>query len=142
MTKPQQKFLCWIIEKWVMLPVRYNFLNLSRYADGRYCEKSIRQQFSCKLDFAAWFSSAFRSLHPKECVAAFDPSYIPKSGKKTYGKGRFWSSKDGRAKPGLEISCLAMIDVQDHTAYSIEAVQTPAKGEESCMVHYVGIIDK
>lgn len=125
-----------------MLPVWYNFVNLSRYADGRYCEKSIRRQFSRKLDFGSLFRSAFSSLHPKECVAAFDPGYIPKSGRKTYGKGRFWSSKDGRAKAGLEIGCLAMIDVQDRAAYSIEAVQTPAKGEESCMVHYVGIIDR
>jgi hypothetical protein len=142
MTKPQRKFLCWIFEKWVMLPVRHNFLNLFRYGDGRYSEKSIRHQFSRKINFMGWFNSAFGRLKNKECIAAFDPSYIPKSGKKTYGKGRFWSGKDQRAKPGLEIGCLALVDVADETAYSMEAVQTPADRKEKLMSHYVNLIRK
>lgn len=125
-----------------MLPVRHNFLNLYRYGDGWYSEKSIRNQFSRKINFSDWFDSAFGSLKNKECIAAFDPSYIPKSGKKTYGKGHFWSGKDQRAKPGLEIGCLALIDVADETAYSTEAVQTPANRKEKLMEHYVGIIKK
>ncbi len=48
-TKPQQKFFIWLLERWLMLPVRYNFLNLARY--GGYCEKAIRDQFSKKLPF-------------------------------------------------------------------------------------------
>ena len=69
------------------------------------------------------------SLKDKECIAAFDPSHINKSGKKTYGKDRFWSGKDQRAKPGLEIGCLAMVDVEDATAYIVEAVQTHGEYE-------------
>ena len=140
MTKPQKKFLQWIFEKWVMLPVRHNFLNLSRYSDGAYCEKSIRDQFSRKINFPDWSLGVLRSLKDKECIAAFDPSYIPKSGKKTFGKGRFWSSKDSRAMAGLEIGCLAFVDVNDATAYHIEAVQTPASKKENRMEHYVNII--
>lgn len=139
-TKPQQKFLRWIVEKWVMLPVRHNFLNIFRYGDGRYSEKSIRHQFSRRINFPEWFDAAFGELRRKECVAAFDPSYIPKSGKKTYGKGRFWSGKDQQAKPGLEIGCLALVDVADETAYSIEATQTPVHQKEKLVEHYVGII--
>jgi len=142
MTKPQRKFLCWVIEKWIMLPVRHNFLNLFRYGDGGYSEKSIRHQFSRRMNFLGWFDSAFGSLQHKACIGAFDPSYIPKSGKKTYGKGHFWSGKDQRAKPGLEIGCLALVDVADGTAYSLEAVQTPAHRKDKLMDHYVGIIGK
>lgn len=29
-TKPQFKFFVWLLERWWMLPVRYNFLSLSR----------------------------------------------------------------------------------------------------------------
>lgn len=140
MTKPQKKFVKWLVEKWVMLPVRHNFMNLFRYSEGCYSEKSIRQQFSRKISFCSWFDTAFSGLKKKECLAAFDPSYVPKSGKKTYGIGRFWSSKDGRAMRGIEISCLALVDVSDATAYSIEAVQTPANKQESRMQHYVQII--
>src|SRR5690606_1105196 len=104
MTKPQKKFVRWLVEKWVMLPVRHNFLNLFRYSEGSYCEKSIRHQFSRKISFSGWFDSAFAGFKNKECIAAFDPSYVPKSGKQTYSIGRFWSSKDGRAMRGIEIS--------------------------------------
>ena len=74
-----------------MLPVRHNFLNIYRYGSGDYSEKSIRHQFSRKINFAGWFKTAMSSLKGKESIAAFDPSYISKSGKKTYGKGFFWS---------------------------------------------------
>jgi hypothetical protein len=141
-TKPQQKFLHWVFEKWVMLPVRHNFLNLFRYGGGAYCEKSIRQQFNRKINFPGWFVTAMSGLQGKECIVAFDPSHISKSGKKTYGKDRFWSGKDQRAKPGLEIGCLALVDVGDATAYSIEAVQTPADMKSKLVAHYVSIIKK
>ena len=141
LTKPQKKFLSWIFEKWIMLPVRHNFLNLSRYADAQYSQKSIRNQFGQKLNFPGLFDASFGGLREKECIAAFDPSYIRKSGKKTFGKGRFWSGKDQRAKPGLEIGYLALVDVADETAYSIEAVQTPGEIKNALMDHYVGIIN-
>ena len=91
-------------------------------------EKSIGHQFSRKINFPGWFETAMSSLK-KECIAAFDPSYINKSGKKTYGKDWFWSGKDQQTKPGLEIRCLALVDVADDAAYSIEAVQTPSRYE-------------
>lgn len=141
-TKPQKKFLSWLFEKWILLPVRHNFLNLFRYSGGQYAEKSIRHQFSRKINFGGWFSSAMGSLQKKECIAAFDPSYIRKSGKQTYGKDRFWSGKDQQTKPGLEIGCLALVDVGDSTAYSMEAVQTPANMKGRLMEHYVGIIKR
>ena len=142
MTKPQKKFMIWLFAKWVMLPVRHNFLNIYRYGSGDYSEKSIRHQFSRKINFAGWFKTAMSGLKDKESVAAFDPSYISKSGKKTYGKGFFWSGKDQQTKPGLEIGCLALVDVEDAAAYSIEAVQTPPDMKGKLMEHYVGIIKK
>ena len=74
-------------------------------------------------------------------MAAFDPSYIKKSGKHTYGKGWYWSGKDQQTLPGLEIGSLAILDVEDRTAYSMEAIQTPAglkNGKQ--MEHYVQVI--
>jgi hypothetical protein len=138
--KPQQKFICWLFEKWIMLPVRHNFLNIYRYGNGGYSEKSIRHQFSRKINFLGWFEAAFSVLKEKECIAAFDPSYIKKSGKHTYGKGKYWSGKEQQVKDGLEISCLAMVDVADRTAYSVESIQTPAAMQGKLMDHYVEII--
>ena len=140
MSKPQQKFICWVFEKWIMLPVRNNFINVYRYSNGEYSEKSIRHQFSRKINFLSWFEHAFFGLKEKDCVVAFDSSHIKKSGKHTYGKGKFWSGKDKQVKEGLEISCLAMVDVTDRTAYSMEVVQTPSAMQGKLMEHYVDII--
>lgn len=125
-----------------MLPVRHNFLNSFRYGDGGYSERSIRNQFNRKINFPGWFDAAFGTLRQKECIAAFDPSYIPKSGIKIYRKLRFWSGKDQRAKLGLEMGWLALVDVADEMAYSIEAVQTLVYQKEKLMGHYVDIIKK
>jgi hypothetical protein len=139
LTKPQKKFLFWLFEKWLMLPVRYNFLNLSRY--GGYSEKAIRNQFSKKLPFVSLFHHVFEGLQKRECIAAFDPSYISKSGKKTYGLAKYWSGTAQQVKKGLEIGCLGLVDVQDATAYSIEVVQTPVSSSgESLMKHYASLI--
>src|SRR5947209_4671017 len=48
-TKPQFKFFVWLLERWWMLPVRYNFLTLSRY--GGYSDRTIREQFAKPLPF-------------------------------------------------------------------------------------------
>ena len=65
-----------------------------------------------------------------------------KSGKKTYGKDWFWSGKDQQTKAGLETGCLALVDVADTAAYSIEAVQTPLGMKGTLMEHYVNIVKK
>lgn len=123
-----------------MLPVRHNFLNLSRYSNGAYCEKSIRHQFSQKIPFVNWFTVAFKGLKRKELIAAFDPSHIKKSGKHTFGKGKYWSGKDQQMKEGIEVSCLSIVDVEDRTAYGMEVVQTPSDREGSLIDHYVSVI--
>lgn len=58
-------------------------------------------------------------------ASAFDPSYISKSGKCTPYLGRFWSGCAKMAKHGLEISGIGIIDMDLHTCFHLEAVQTP-----------------
>jgi len=45
-----------------------------------------------------------------------DPSYKPKAGKSTYGKGKFWSGVAKAAKWGLDICGFAVIDIVNNTA--------------------------
>lgn len=139
LTKPQRKFLAWLFDRWLLLPVRYNFLNLSRY--GGYSEKAIRTQLSRKLPFSDLFHQLFEGLQKKDCIAAFDPTFIGKSGDKTYGVAKYWSGTAQQAKKGLEAGCLAIVDVEERTAYSLEVVQTPVPGEGGSLVtHYTKLI--
>ena len=121
-TKPQCKFFTWLIKRWWMLPVRYNFLTLSRY--GGYSDRAIREQFARPLPFADFFDALYRPLQQKECILAFDPTFVPKSGKHTPGVYKFWNGSHQRAEKGLEAGVLALIDVNDRMAYHIEAKQT------------------
>jgi hypothetical protein len=63
-------------------------------------------------------------------IAVMDCSFVTKSGKKTYGLGKFWDSKQSKAKKGLEISTLAVVDVDYNTAYPISTRQTPPESKE------------
>lgn len=55
---------------------------------------------------------------------------MTKSGKKTYGLGKFWDGKQGKAEKGLEISTLAVVDVDYNTAYHVSTRQTPSESKE------------
>jgi hypothetical protein len=90
--KPRFKFFSTVFELWLGLPVRYMMLNLGRI--GAYCEKSIRLHFEKLFDFVSFNAALIKKSCGKELIAAFDPSYIPKSGKQTPGLGRWWSGKD------------------------------------------------
>ena len=71
-----------------------------------------------------------------ECIIAFDPSYIPKSGKKTYGLGSYWSGCAGAVKRGLEICGFAAVDIINNTAFHLNAVQTPMSKNFDLVKHY------
>ncbi|MEY2832283.1 MAG: hypothetical protein RLZZ574_1541 [Cyanobacteriota bacterium] len=59
-------------------------------------------------------------------ILAVDCSFIPKSGKKTYGIDYFYNGSASRTEKGLEISAMAVIDVSQKCGYSISVQQTPA----------------
>jgi hypothetical protein len=65
-----------------------------------------------------------------ELVSAHDASFIPKSGKQTFGLGHFFNGCASRAERGLEISTLAVVDVTRRCAFTLAVSQTPP-GEEA-----------
>lgn len=113
---------------------RFNFLQMSR--EGSLHEQTYRNNIEKGFDYLAFNTSLVEEVGSGEIVIAFDPSYISKSGKKTPELGMFYSGCASRCKKGLEIGGLAAIDLQQHTAYHLEAVQTPAKRDEMSLVEY------
>ena len=121
---------------------RYTFLGMGRY--GEYCEKSLRLHFEESFDFFKFNTRACESVCSTDCVIVFDPGFIPKSGKHTANKGKFYSGTAGKALPGLEIGGLGPADLENNTAFSLGAVPTPDKtrlaAQNSDLVsHYVQI---
>ena len=117
---------------------RINFLQLARY--GKYKEQRYRQQFEKSFDFLTFNKELTLSQGSGRYAIAFDPSYISKSGKKTPGVGWYWSGCANQAKWGLEIGGLAAIDIDNHTAFHLEAVQTLNTDDQSLSDWYAGVI--
>ena len=117
---------------------RINFLQLARY--GKYKEQRYRQQFEKSFDFLTFNKELTLSQGSGRYAIAFDPSYISKSGKKTPGVGWYWSGCANQAKWGLEIGGLAAIDIDNHTAFHLEAVQTLNTDEQTLTDWYAGVI--
>jgi hypothetical protein len=106
---------------------RVNFRNLARYSD--YSERTFHRQFRHEFDFAE-----FNRLSINHVVApaatllvAQDPTFIPKSGKQTYGLDSFFNRCTHRAERGLEASTIAIVDFTAHTAFTLSVKQTPPR---------------
>ncbi len=125
--KAREKFMVNIFILFMGLGGRYNFTNMLRYGD--YSEQTYRNNFDKPFNFMAFN----KELIFKNCLAhrviAFDPSYIPKSGKETEHIGTFWSGTSGKSLKGLEIGGFAVVDIDNNTAMSLEAVQNPSVKE-------------
>jgi Transposase DDE domain len=122
---------------------RCNFLNFSRY--GSYSEQTYRNNFEKRFDYLTFNSHLIKEGCSNHLINAFDPSYIPKSGKQTEHTGMFWSGCAQKAKKGVEIGGFAVVDIDNNTALSLEAVQTPSPHELKgvCMTlvnHYAAVV--
>ena len=105
---------------------------MQRYTDK--CEQYFRIHFENRFNFQA-FNLAMTHEHVTECIVAFDPSFISKSGKKTYGLGSYWSGCAGAMKRGLEICGFAAVDIPFNTAFHLNAIQAP-KSKDFNLLHY------
>ncbi|MEL7123972.1 MAG: transposase [Bacteroidota bacterium] len=125
--KWQADFLYEIFALVFSIQGRLTFENLSRYS--HMSERTFRRnykKFFDWLDFNWQLILLYAQIDQGVVIAAIDCSYIPKAGKATYGLDKFFSSIAGRAKKGLEISLLCLINTQNEKAWSLDVSQTPA----------------
>ena len=141
--KARENFICRTFLLLMGLRGRYNFQNLARY--GTYSEQTYRNNYQKEFDFKAFNLGLIRHSCSPHLLNAFDPSFIPKSGKHTPNLGRFWSGCAGKALKGLEIGGFAVVDIENNTALSLEAVATPSSHTlneqgKTLVDHYAGIV--
>ena len=113
---------------------RINFLQLSRYS--KYGEQYFRKQFSNDFDFMDFNRILVQSNSSTDLAIAFDPCHISKSGKKTPQVGWYWSGVANSTKWGLEIGGLAVVDLKNHTAFHLEAMQTTQDKSKTLLMQY------
>lgn len=135
----QKKFIVHIVVLLLSIRSRINYLMLSRY--GKYSEKSYRLNFEKGFDFETFNRELILSNCSKDLLWIFDPSHIAKSGKHTPGVGYFWSGCANSVKWGLELSALAIGDIENQTALHYHAWQTEwQKGTESLRIGYAKLL--
>jgi len=122
----QRKFLRELMRTLLAMRGRVNFTNLARYSV--FCEQTFRRHFRKAFDWVAFNLVIFRlRRHPAEpLIGAFDCTFLPKSGKKTWGLGHFFSSAAGKNKRGLEVSILGAITTKSREPVGLDATQTPS----------------
>ena len=122
LNKWRRDFLTEIFMLYMVIPNRINFKQMGRYSD--YGEQRFRNQFKQKFDFMEFNRELTSTYFGQRIAIAFDPSHIEKSGKKTAYLASFWSGSEQAMKKGLEISEIAVIDLDLHQSFHLEAVQT------------------
>jgi hypothetical protein len=123
--KPQRKFISVLLITIMLMRGNVNFRNMSRYSS--LSEKTYSRQFRNPFDFAQFnMIGTEMSVTPETLmIAAMDCSFITKSGSHTYGLGKFYNGSRSEVGKGLEISELAVVDINYNTAYSVSSWQTP-----------------
>ena len=100
-------------------------MNLSRYS--ALSERTYRRHFEQPYEFIGFNQCLIEEvIVPTHFqVGVVDASFVPKSGKATYGIDRFYNGKASRTERGLEISMIAVVDVDQAIGYTLSVQQTP-----------------
>ncbi|MEL7334328.1 MAG: transposase, partial [Cyanobacteria bacterium J06560_2] len=124
-SKPRRQFLITVFATIYVVCGKVNFTNLSRYSE--LSERTYRRHFDEPYAFMGLnretIALAIAPTHVQ--VSAIDASFVPKSGKATYGLDAFHNGKAGRSERGLEISMIAVVDVDSTIGYTLSVQQTP-----------------
>jgi hypothetical protein len=92
-------------------------------------ERTYRRQFAEAFDYTRFNGEVIDQAVSKNsrAIAAMDCSFIPKSGKQTYGIDYFYNGSASKSEKGLEISVIAIVDVDTHQGYTLSVQQTAAR---------------
>jgi len=145
LNKCRRDFMIEIFMLNLSIPSRINFLQLGRYS--LFGEQHFRRQFEQEFDFFSFNKALSMSWIGTRNSAAFDPSFIHKSGKQTPGIGYFWSGCASRALRGIEILGLSVIDADTRLSFHLNDIQTPPtnclqNNDLSLIDWYAGVIKK
>lgn len=134
----RKQFIANVLLLFLSIKGRINFLQLSRFSEN--CEQYFRINFENKFNFQDFNLKLILDQSISDSLVAFDPSYISKSGKRTFGLNMYWSGCAKKAKWGLEICGFAVIDVLRNTAFHLNAIQTPPIEDMTLLVYYCQIV--
>lgn len=105
---------------------RVTMLELSRWTEDGGSYRTLQRWYHTSLPWLelTWTFFKHRLWHSDhEYIAAGDEVVVGKAGHATYGLGRFFSSLQQRAIPGLSFFVFSLIDVQTRQSYPLHVTQ-------------------
>lgn len=130
----QFKFMSNLFSLLLAMRGRYNFSNMARWSSA--VESTFRDNYAKTFAWLEFNRLLVEQYLSDDLAIAFDPSFVPKSGKHTPGLGYFYSGCAGRELRGLELSGIAVVDQKDKTALHLEAVQTVGLQEDENLLSF------
>ncbi len=130
----QQRFFRHLMPLWQAIPGRLTALNLSRY--GELHERTFRRWFDKALPWNTLHWGLLELLMRLGAlgsgfVLCMDASFVPKSGTRTDGVGKFWNGSQSRSEQGLELSCLAVMSWVGRHVFPVSVVQTQPRRDKA-----------
>jgi hypothetical protein len=113
-SQAQKKFMVILFSTMLLVYGKVNFTNLGRYSS--LSEKTYRRHFLKGFDFPRFPQYFVKEALKDErtIIAVIDCSFLKKSGNKTEGKAYFYNGVAGKTEQGLEISVIAVVEVETH----------------------------
>ena len=112
---------------------RVTMLGISRWTEEGGSYRTIQRFYNSTIGWAKvnWFFIRHHLLTPDDDILiGGDESVATKSGQKTYGVDRFFSSLYGKPVPGLSFFSLSLISVKERTSYPVMTEQVVKDKEE------------
>jgi putative transposase len=122
-----------IVPAMLAMTGRVTMLGLSRWTEAGGSYRTIQRFHNTSIAWAKvnWFFIRHHLLDPTDInLIAGDESVVTKSGQKTYGVDRFFSSLYGKPVPGLSFFSLSLISVNQRTSYPMMMEQVVKEAEE------------
>jgi hypothetical protein len=105
---------------------RVTMRGLSRWAESGGSYRSVQRFFQEQIEWAEvqWLLlKAHVIKEDRRYLLAGDEVVVSKSGKKTHGLGRFYSSLAGKSIPSLSFLSIALLDLEEGRAYPLQVEQ-------------------
>jgi hypothetical protein len=123
-----EKILIEVLILYMIIPRKINFTQMERY--GTHDEQTYRNNFGYRksktVDWLKLNAAIAERFFDKagRTVIAIDPSFIPKSGKKTPHVGMFWSGCAQAVRHGLEIMGIGLVNIDANDCIMLRSHQT------------------
>jgi putative transposase len=117
----------------LMMTGRITMLSISRWAEKGGSYRTIQRFFQENIPWMSLnWAIAKASLEKSEgaIIIAGDATTVTKSGKNTYGIGRFFSSIYSRAVPGIAFQTLSLLDVESKVSWPVLVEQVLPKPKQ------------